>query len=162
MARSSASTVEEYLSAWPADKRAAIDAVRAVVLRSLPEGYVEGMEYGMIYYSVPLSRYPETYNGHPLCYAGLAAQKNHNALYLMGVYGDDTNAKRFRNEFAKAGKRLDMGKSCVRFKSADDLAFDAIAETIASMPVDDYIALYERSRPPSAKKRASRTNKGKY
>ena len=96
MARSSASTVEEYLSALPADKRAAIDAVRAVVLRSLPEGYVEGVEYGMIYYSVPLSRYPETYNGHPLCYAGLAAQKNHNALYLMGVYGDDTNAKRLQ------------------------------------------------------------------
>ena len=162
MVVSAATSVAEYLKSLPDEKRAAISTVRDLVLAKLPKGYVEGMEYGMISYSVSLSRYPETYNGHPLCYAGLAAQKNHNALYLMGVYGDDTNAKRFRNEFAKAGKRLDMGKSCVRFKSADDLAFDAIAETIASMPVDDYIALYEKSRPPSAKKRASRANKGKY
>ena len=153
MASSAAKSVAEYLEALPAAKREAISTVRDVVLANLPEGYVEGMEYGMIYYSVPLTRYPETYNGHPLCYAGLAAQKNHNAIYLMGVYGDDQSAKQFKDAFAKSGKKLDMGKSCVRFKSPDDLALDAIATAIASMPVDAYIAMYEQSRPPSHSKK---------
>jgi hypothetical protein len=161
MLNKTAKTVEEYLSSLSDESRAEISAVRDVVLRSLPKGYVEGMEYGMIYYAVPLSRYPETYNGHPLCYAGLAAQKNHNAIYLMGVYGDGGNAKQFKDAFAKAGKKLDMGKSCVRFKSASDLALDAIAESIASMPVDAYIAMYERSRSPSQKKAAAKKSPAK-
>jgi Domain of unknown function (DU1801) len=155
-----AKTVEEYLNALPDASRAEIDVVRDVVLRNLPKGYVEVMEYGMIYYAIPLSRYPETYNGHPLCYAGLAAQKNYNAIYLMGVYGDGGNAKQFTDAFAKAGKKLDMGKSCVRFKSANDLALDAIAESIASMPVDDFIAMYERSRSPTQKKQQSKKAPG--
>jgi len=151
-----AKTVDEYLDSLPEASRAEISAVRDVVLRSLPKGYVEGMAYGMVYYSIPLSRYPETYNGHPLCYVGLAAQKNHNAIYLMGVYGDGGNAKQFKDAFAKAGKKLDMGKSCVRFKSVNDLALDAIADSIASLPVDDFIALYERSRTASQRKPAKK------
>ena len=146
MAISAARTVEEYLAELAPEQRTAIEAVRTVVKKRLPKGYKEGMEYGMIYYFIPLSRYPETYNGHPLCYAGLAAQKNYNAVYLMGVYGDDDKAKAFKDAFAKAGKKLDMGKSCVRFKAADDLALDAIGDAIAAMTPDEYIAMYEQSR----------------
>ncbi|MEO8334890.1 MAG: DUF1801 domain-containing protein [bacterium] len=146
MASSSAKTVDAYLDALPQDRRDAISTVRDVVRKRLPRGYVEQMDFGMICYCVPLERYPGTYNGHALCYAGLAAQKNYNAVYLMGVYGDGANAKKFKAAFDKAGKTLDMGKSCVRFKSVDDLALKAIGDTIASIPVDDYVAIYEKSR----------------
>ncbi len=146
MVSSSAKTVDAYLASLTPERREVISAMRSLVLKNLPKGYFEGMDYGMISYSVPLSRFPETYNGHALMYASLAAQKKFNSIYLMGVYGDEARAKRFKHGFAKAGKKLDAGKSCIRFKTIDDLALDAIAESIASMPVDDYIALYERSR----------------
>jgi hypothetical protein len=156
MVMSAAKTVDAYLASLPSDRRSAISRVRDLVLRSLPEGYVEGMGYGMINYSIPLSRYPNTYNGQALCYIGLAAQKNFNAIYLMGVYSDPVRTKRFTDGFAKAGKKLDIGKSCVRFKSPDDLALEAIAETIAGLPVDGFIALYERSRTPAQRARAAK------
>jgi hypothetical protein len=146
MVSSAAKTVDAYLKSLPDDRRKTIGTVRDVVRKHLPKGYVEQMDFGMICYCVPLDRYPETYNAHPLCYAGLAAQKNYNAIYLMGVYGDGTNATRFKAAFDKAGKKLNMGKGCVRFKSADDLELKAIGDSIASMPVDDYIAMYEKSR----------------
>ena len=156
MVMSAAKSVDEYLASLPDDKRAAIGRVRDLVLRNLPAGYVEGMGFGMIYYSIPLSRYPNTYNGQPLCYAGLAAQKNFNAIYLMGVYSDAERSKQFKDGFAKAGKRLDIGKSCVRFKSPDDLALDTLAETIAGLSVEAFIELYERSRTSAQKARAAR------
>ena len=156
MVMSAAKTVAAYLASLPDDKRNAIITVRDLVLRSLPDGYEEGMAYGMIYYSIPLSRYPNTYNDQPLGYVGLAAQKNFNAIYLMGVYSDPVRAKKFKDGFARAGKKLDIGKSCVRFKSPDDLALDAIAETIATLPVDGFIALYERSRSTAQKARAAK------
>ena len=146
MVSSAAKTVDAYLASLPKERRDAISIVRNVVRKRLPKGYVEQMDFGMISYCVPLDRYPETYNGHPLCYAGLAAHKNHNAVYLMGVYGEGENAKKFKAAFEKAGKKLDMGKSCVRFKAVDDLELGAIGDTIASMPVDDYVAMYEKSR----------------
>ena len=146
MVSSAAKSVDAYLKSLPADRRDAISTVRDVVLKNLPKGYVELMDFGMICYCVPLDRYPETYNNHALCYAGLAAQKNYNSVYLMGVYGEGSNAKKFKSAFEKAGKKLDMGKGCVRFKSVDDLELSAIGDTIASMPVDEYIATYEKSR----------------
>ena len=146
MVRSAARTVDGYLRELPADRRAMISAVRDVVRKNLPEGYEEHMGFGMINYSVPLSRLAETYNKLPLMYVALAAQKNFNAIYLMGVYSDPERAKRFKEGFAKAGKKLDIGKSCVRFRTLDDLPLDVIGETIATLPVNDYIALYERSR----------------
>ena len=146
MVMSAATTVESYLAGLSAERREVISAVRTVVRRNLPKGYEEEMGFGMITYSVPLSRLAETYNKQPLCYAAIAAQKNYNAIYLMGVYGDGAKAKRFKEGFAKAGKKLDMGKSCVRFKTLDDLPLDVIGETIASVPMDDYIAYYEKSR----------------
>ncbi|MEO7771687.1 MAG: DUF1801 domain-containing protein [Gemmatimonadaceae bacterium] len=143
---STAKSVDDYLAALPADRRREIEAVRAVVLENLPRGYEESMGFGMIAYSVPKTRLSETYNGHALMYAALAAQKNHNAVYLMGVYSDEKRAKTFVDAFAKAGKKLDIGKSCVRFKRADDLALDAIGDSIRAISVDDYVALYEKSR----------------
>ena len=146
MASSSARTISAYLAELPPDRRKTIAAVRAVIRAHLPKGYRESMGYGMICYSVPLARYPDTYNGQPLCYAALAAQKGYCSVYLMGVYGDTAQAKAFREGFKRAGKKLDMGKSCVRFKTADDLPLDVIGAAVAATPVDAFIASYERSR----------------
>lgn len=152
MVQSKAKTVSGYLGELPGERRRAIDAVRHVILENLPEGYEESMQFGMIGYCVPLSRYPKTYNGAPLNYVALASQKNHMAVYLMGCYGDDKLARWFEAEFKKSGKKLDMGKSCVRFKELEDLPLGVIGEAVAQMPVDDFIALYERARKGTKRK----------
>ena len=146
MASSSAATVEEYLAELPPERREVVSAVRDVVLRNLPEGYRESMGFGMIGYGIPLERYPDTYNKQPLACAGLAAQKNHYALYLMSVYQDPRTEAAFREAFAAAGKKLDMGKSCVRFRRLDDLPLDVVARTIAATPPEELIRQYEASR----------------
>jgi hypothetical protein len=146
MVSSGARTVEKYLAALPAPRRAALEVVRSVILENLPAGYEEGMEYGMIGYYVPLERYPETYNGQPLCIAGLASQKNHMAVYLMSVYGHPQTRRWFEQAYREAGKKLDMGKSCLRFRSLDDLALPVVGEAIRRVSVDAYIATYEGSR----------------
>ena len=142
--RSDATTVDEYLDGLPPDRRDAIERVRETVLAHLPDGYEEQMLYGMISYVVPLDVYPTTYNGQPLALVSLANQKSYMALYLMCVYGE--GEERFREEYRKTGKRLDMGKSCVRFRSLEDLPLDLVGRTIASMPLRDFVAHYERSR----------------
>lgn len=146
MARSNATTVEQYLAELPSDRRAVIASVRDVIRRNLPEGYRERVNWGMISYEIPLERYPDTYNGQPLSYAALAAQKNYYALYLTGVYQDAPLAQRLQTEFDKAGKKLDMGKSCVRFKKLDDLPLDVIGKFIAGTSPEQFIATYEQSR----------------
>jgi hypothetical protein len=143
MASSSATTVEEYLAELAEDRRAAISAVRDVILRNLPAGYEEGMNWGMISYEIPLERYPRTYNGQPLSYVALSAQKRYYALYLMGCYG---KAEAIEAAFAREGKKLDMGKSCVRFRTVEDLPLGVIADLIGSMTPDEFIAEYEASR----------------
>jgi hypothetical protein len=143
MARSAASTVEEYLAELPEDRRAAISAVRDVVCRHLPVGYQEAMSWGMISYEVPLEQHPDTYNGRPLMFAALAAQKNYNALYLTCVYGDAERERRLREAFAAAGKKLDMGKSCIRFKLPQDLPLDTIGQLIADVPPEAFIARHD-------------------
>ncbi|HEU0036736.1 MAG TPA: DUF1801 domain-containing protein [Kofleriaceae bacterium] len=150
-----ATTVASYLAALPADRKAAIARVRETINANLPDGYEEGIQYGMISWYVPLSRYPDTYNGQPLALASLASQKSHMALYLISVYGDPELARWFRQAFADAGKKLDMGKSCVRFKTLDALALDVIGETIAKVSVDDFIARQEAIR--GTTKTAART-----
>jgi hypothetical protein len=157
----SASTVSEYLSKLTPAERAAITPVRNVVRRNLPDGYREGVNYGMICYTIPLSRYSETYNGQALCYAALAAHKNFHTLYLMNVYGHPGTEKWFRERYKASGKKLDMGKSCVHFRHADDLPLDLIGEAIARTSVDDYIAYYEKARPAkkTAKKAATKATK---
>jgi uncharacterized protein YdhG (YjbR/CyaY superfamily) len=146
MARSEATTVEQYLAELPAERRVVVSAVRDVVRKSLPKGYAEVMNWGMISYEVPLERYPDTYNKKPLAYAGLAAQKNHFALYLNCVDAGSAREQRMRAEFEAAGKKLDMGKACIRFKALDDLDLDAVARVIAETPVDTFIDRYEASR----------------
>lgn len=146
--RSSAESVGDYLAELPADRRAGIEAVRAVVLENLPDGFAETMQYGMISYVVPLERYPDTYNGQALAVASLANQKRHMALYLMGVYGEEGAEEWLRHRWPETKKKLDMGKSCVRFTAADDLALELIGEVIARTSVEDFIANYERSRQP--------------
>ncbi|MEX0709792.1 MAG: DUF1801 domain-containing protein [Chloroflexota bacterium] len=146
MVRSQARTTEEYIAELPPDRAEAVRRVREVVRRHLPAGYEEGMQYGMIGWYVPFSRLPKTYNGQPLGYAALANQKNYISLYLNNVYGDPAIEAWFRERFVASGHRLDMGKSCVHFHSADDLPLDLIGETIARTPVDQYIAKYLAAR----------------
>jgi hypothetical protein len=146
MVSSSAASVESYLSSLPPERRAVVGAVRDVVVRNLPVGYRESMEYGMIAYAVPLERFPDTYNGQPLCYAGLAVQKNHYSLYLMCAYGSASEAQVLKDAFVAAGKKLDMGKACVRFRSLDDLPLAAIGSFVARTPPEKYIAYYQSAR----------------
>lgn len=148
---SDAKTVKEYLDSLPDDRSEAIQAVRKVVLDNLSEGYVEVMQYGMISYVIPLSTYPVTYNKQALGLASLGSQKNYMALYLMNVYGDPETEEWFKARYKASGKKLDMGKSCVRFKSLDDLPLDLIGETISRTPVNEFILRYEKSRKSSKK-----------
>jgi hypothetical protein len=145
MVMSKATTVDAYLAELPEERRAIVSAVRDLIVRNLPRGYKEMIGYGAINYGIPLADYPDTYNKQPLCYAALAAQKNHYSLYLMNVYsGDQEDA--LREGFRNAGKKLDMGKSCVRFKKLDDLPLDVIAQVIASTPSKAFIGRYEAIR----------------
>ena len=146
MMQSAAATVDEYLAELPEDRRAVVAAARDLVLKHLPAGYRETMGFGMICWGIPLSEYPDTYNKQPLCYAALAAQKRHYALYLMNVYQDGDEERRLRDAFAAAGLKFDMGKSCLRFRRLEDLALDAVGATIASTPPPEFIARYEASR----------------
>ncbi len=146
MVQSKASTVEQYLDELPAERRAVVKEVRETILDNLPDGYEESMQWGMISYGIPLSDYPDTYNGKPLGYVALAAQKNYYSLYLMGVYQDADQEAKLMEGFEKTGKKPDVGKSCVRFKRVDDIPLDVIGELIAGTPPEKLIALYEASR----------------
>ncbi len=141
-----AKTPEEYLKKLPEDRRKALQAVRKVILKNLPEGYEEGAGFGMITYTVPKKVLPETYNGLPLCYAALASQKNYMSVYLMSIYGHKGTEKWFRDAFAAAGKKLDCGKSCVRFKKLEDLPLEVIGEAVARIPMKKWIEIYHQSR----------------
>jgi Domain of unknown function (DU1801) len=141
--QSKAKTVAEYLAELPEDRRKAIETVRQVVLKNLDSHYEEGMQYGMIGYYVPHRVYPAGYHcdpKQPLPFASLGSQKNHMALYLMCIYGDTNQSNWFQEAWAKTGKKLDMGKSCVRFKRVEDLALDVIGEAIKRVPAKKYIA----------------------
>ena len=146
MAKSKAKTVDEYLAELPEDRRAEIAIVRKVILANLPDGYQEMMQFDMIGYVVPLERYPVTYNGQPLMFAALASQKNYMSLYLMNICSDEAVEKWFVEGYKASGKKLDMGKACVRFKSMQDLPIDLVGEAIALTPVAGFIERYELSR----------------
>jgi hypothetical protein len=146
MVQSQATTVAQYLAELDPDRRATISAVRDVVVANLPAGYVEEMAWGMISYDVPLARHPNTYNGKPLVYAALASQKRYCSLYLTAVYADPERQTWFESRYRDTGKRLDMGKSCVRFRGLDDLPLDLVADVIRGTPVDEFIAICEAAR----------------
>ena len=137
--QSDAKTVLEYLNALPDDRRAAIEKVRKIILQNLPVGYVEEMNWGMIAYEVPLSIYPKTYNGKPLMYAALASQKNNMAVYLCSLQKVAGAEAKFAEAWKKAGLKLDMGKSCLRFKRVKDLDLALVGEAIALMQVADFV-----------------------
>ena len=163
MASSAATTVEQYLASLPPDRRAEVEKVRALVNRNLPPGYVEGMQYGMLGWAIPLSRFPDTYNKQPLGVAAIASQKNYLSLYLLGVYTSEAEGRAFREEYLKSGKKLDMGQSCVRFQRADDLALDVIGRALARVTPEDLIARHQRthSKDAVAARRAARPSPAK-
>jgi uncharacterized protein YdhG (YjbR/CyaY superfamily) len=146
MAASKATTVDEYLQELPEERRAVVAAVRKVILKHLPKGYQEAMTYGMPTYEVPLADLPTTYNSQPLCYVSLAAQKNYYAIYLMCAYMNAKGQKMLEDGFKKAGKKLDMGKSCIRFKKLDDVPWDVIGKIIASVSMKKWIYAASRNR----------------
>ena len=144
---SDAKTVDAYLQGLPADRRIAVSAVRQVILANLPEGYEECMQYGMIGYVVPHRLYPAGYHcdpRQPLTYATLGSQKNYMTLHLMTVYGDPALMQWLKKAFQAAGKKLDMGKACVRFKKLDDLPLGVIGQIVARVPVKSYVARIEK------------------
>ena len=150
--QSDAKTVAEYLSNLDDVRREAISAVRGVILDNLPDGYEETMQFGMITYVVPLSVLADTYNGQPLMYVALASQKRHMSLYLTNVYGDESVEKWFRERYLAAGKKLDMGKSCVRFRKLDDLPLALVGEVVARTPIADFVEVYKASRAGRARR----------
>ena len=146
MSQAKSGSVEEYLALLPDDRRTAIGVVRDAILENLPSGYEETLQHGMIAYVIPLAAYPVTYNKMPLLYAALASQKNYMSVHLMSIYGNKDNEAWFVDRYQASGKKLDMGKSCVRFKSLESLPLDLIGEAIARTTVAEYIQIYEESR----------------
>ena len=140
--KSKAATVTEYLKSLSPERRAVVAAVRKEIRAGLPKGYREGMNCGMIAYEIPLSRHADTYNGQPLMYLALAAQKNNYALYTMCAYANPKIAQWLRSEFKSAQKKLDMGKSCIRFKKLDDLPAGFARALSAKVTVDSYLRHY--------------------
>ncbi len=140
MVSSKAKTPKEYIEQLPEDRQPTMRKLRALVRKNLPKGYVEVMRWGMLCYEVPLKKYPDTYNGEPLMYAALAAQKNHYGVYLCGLYSFEKIQKKFVTAWKKRGTRLDMGKSCIRLKSWEECHEDLIAEVIRAVPLNEYIA----------------------
>ena len=174
MVISKAATVADYLAELPPDRRTALSAVRSVILENLDKDYEEGMQYGMIGYYVPHRIFPAGYHcdpKQPLPFAGLASQKQYMSLFLMSVYGcDDPDGKPtgegawFRKAWEKTGKKLDMGKACIRFKKLEDVPLDVIGEAIARVPARKYIERVvsflkspPRGKPPVSRARAARS-----
>ena len=142
--QSKAKTVKEYLEELPKDRRAAIGAVRKVILANLPKGYQEGMQWGMICFSVPLKLYPRGYGENKevsLPYVALASQKNYMAVYLMNIYAQGSEESWFAKAYKATGKKLDMGKGCVRFKKLDNLPLEVIGKAVALTPVKEWITV---------------------
>ena len=162
--QSKAKTVSEYLKELPQDRRKAISAVRDVMRKNMPNGFEEGMQYGMIGYYVPHSRYPDGYHcdpKQPLPYAHLASQKNYMSIYLMCVYGNEEDHAWFVDAWEATGKKLDMGKSCVRFKSLDDVPLEVVGKAVKRTTVKKFIDFYESaikqgSKRPAKKKTATK------
>ena len=138
--------VSAYLTSLPPERRAMVDAIRNAILEHLPDGYEEGIQYGMISYYVPLSRYPDTYNGQPLSVASIANQKRYVSAYLHGCYMDERARTWLVETVEERVGKIDMGKSCVRFRKREDIPADVIGEAVGMLDVDAFIELYEASR----------------
>ena len=151
-----ASSVTEYLAALPADRREALNEVRRAINRALPPGYKEGIQFGMISWFVPLSTFPAGYGGNkkePLPLISLASKKAYMALHMICFYGQPELREWFVAQYAKSGKKLDMGQGCLRFKTLPDLALDVVEKTLARLPVEKYTAGYQAMRDAMGKKK---------
>ena len=142
-------TVEDYMEALPPDRKETITKLRKIIQDNLPEGFEENFSYGMIGYVIPLSRYPRGYHAkkdEPLPFLSLASQKNYIALYHMGLYAKKELEDWFREEYTKRiSSKLDMGKSCIRFKNLQNIPYDLIAELCSKITVNEYITAYENA-----------------
>ena len=139
------SSIDQFLAGLPEDRRAAVEALRSVILKNLPKGYEEGIQYGGIGYFVPHSIFPGGYHCNPkepLPFLTLVNQKNYISLHMMGLYCEPEEVGKFKEAFAATGKRLDMGAGCVRFKKIDDIPFELLGETIARFPVERFVGTY--------------------
>lgn len=147
--QSKATTVEQYLAELPADRQKAVSELRKAIQKNLPKGFKEEMSYGMIGYVVPHSKYPAGYHCDPklpLPFLNIASQKIFVAVYHMGVYADPKLLKWFTSEYAKAGiGKLDMGKSCIRFKKPENIPFKLMGELASKITPDEWIAVYEKN-----------------
>lgn len=146
VAAQKSTTVAALLKQLPPERASELAQVRSVILAHLPSGYEEVVCNGMIVYQVPTARYGDTYNGQPLWLAAMAAPKSYLTLHLMPVYGSPSLLKALAEGFQRAGKRLDIGKACIHFRRAEDLALDAIGQVVALMPVDKWVAIAESRR----------------
>jgi len=146
MVSSKAATPDAYIAELPPERAELVSRLRALVNGHIPPGFEERMSWGMIGWEVPLETYKHTYNKQPLVFAALAAQKNYTALYLNCVYASAERSGRLKAAWAAHGKKLDMGKSCLRFRSWGDVAEDVLAEALSAAPLDTFIAEYEASR----------------
>ncbi|MGE0190870.1 MAG: DUF1801 domain-containing protein [Planctomycetota bacterium] len=147
---------EAYLAKLPPERAEALRAVREAIRKGLPPGYEEGMQYNMIAWYVPHSRYPAGYHcdpKQPVPFASIASQKSHIGLYLMCIYADDGHREQFISEWKASGKRLDMGKGCVRAKRLEDIPLDVVTRAVSRIPVDAFLAHYEEIIPPSKRRR---------
>ncbi len=146
MAQSKASTVDQYMLELPEDRREILAKVRQVLLDNLHEGFRERMNWGSISYEIPLSDYPDTYNKQPLYFAGLASNKQYISLHLMCAYQDSAIMDQIRAAFANANKKLNMGKSCIRFKNLDQIPLEEIGKLIGKITPQEFIKTYEASK----------------
>src|SRR5260221_12858821 len=143
---SNVKTPAQYIASLPAERAKTIAAVRALVNKHIPRGYDECLVWGTIGWTIPLSRYPDTYNQQPICYVALASQKNYCSLYLMGAFWSASQLEQLKAAFAAAGKKLDMGKGCVHFESPDELPLEGIGKLISAISSEKWIEMYEESR----------------
>ena len=147
--KSNATTPEQYIASLPEERKKAMKELRKVILKNIPQGFLEEMNYGMIGYVVPHSIYPSGYHCNPelpLPFMGMASQKNFIAIYHMGVYADKKLLDWFTKEYPKySKKKLDMGKSCLRFKKPDEIPFALIGKLASKMTPQDWIGVYENA-----------------
>jgi hypothetical protein len=153
-------TPAQYIASLPADRAKTIATVRAFVNKHIPRGYDECLVWGTIGWTIPLSRYPDTYNKQPICYVALSSQKNFYSLYLMGAFWSASQLEQLKAAFKAAGKKLDMGKCCVHFESPDDLPLEAIGKLISAISSEQWIEMYEQSRLKTKAGQAQKAKQG--
>lgn len=144
--KAASTTVSSFLTKLPAERRREIERVRSVIREHLPAGYEEAVSGNMLVYQVPLERYPDTYNGRPLWYAALASEKSYLSLHLMPIYGDAALLQRLEDGFREAGKKLNMGKACIRFRTAEDLPLDVVGRIVAAVSAERWIEIARAAR----------------